>query len=132
MKGERLYISELRLVSQDELYDGIQDDEILYKALSIDETYFTPGSAFYSWEQKDSTAGFYYLNEIVYTNPGPITEAASTELNKTGAVVAYLNNGRKIVMYRNDYGSNVKLSPQISSALDKTQIKFSLSSLDVL
>ncbi|MBD8081114.1 hypothetical protein [Chryseobacterium caseinilyticum] len=132
MKSERLYINELRLVPNKDLYDGIQDDEILYKAQSIEPYYFTPGTAFYSWEQKNTSSGVYLQNEIVFSFPGPLTEAIAAELNKTGAVVAYSQTDRKMVMYRNDYFGNVKLVPEISGALDKTQIKFSLSSLDVL
>lgn len=132
MKAERLYISKLYLVTIDQLYEGIQDEEIVFKTNNLEPEYFTPGTAFYSWDKKSTTSGYYYANEIVYSVPGLGESDEIKRINSTGAVVAIGNNGRKLVMYRNDYFSNLKLSPEISSGTEKTQIKFSISSLDVL
>lgn len=132
MKSERLYISKLYLVPASELYDGIQDEEIIFKAQDLEPKYFTPGTCFYSWEKKDSTSGYYYINEIVFSEPGLADKETIDELNKVKAIVAIANIGRKIVLHKNDYFSNLKMVPQVNSSTDRVQIKFSLSTLDVL
>ena len=132
MKSERLYISKLYLVPASELYDGIQDEEIIFKAQNLEPKYFTPGTCFYTWDRKNSSSGFYYVNEIVYSEPGQTESEDIAVLNKTKAVVAVADNGRKIVLYRNDYFNNLKMVPDLNSSSDRTQIKFSLSTLDVL
>jgi hypothetical protein len=132
MKSERLYISKLYLVPASELYDGIQDEEIIFKTQNLEPKYFTPGTCFYTWDRKNTSSGFYYVNEIVYSEPGLGDQASITELNRAAAVVADANNGRKIVMYRNDFFNNLKMVPELDSSTDRTRIKFSLSSLDVL
>ncbi|KFF24743.1 hypothetical protein [Chryseobacterium vrystaatense] len=132
MKSERLYISKLYLISAADLYDGIQDEEIIFKTQNLEPIYITPGTAFYTWDRKNTSSGYYYINEIVYSEPGLGDQNSIAELNKTKAIVAITQNGRKIVMYRNDYFNNLKLVPEVDSTTDRTRIKFSLSSLDVL
>ena len=132
MMSERLYISKLYLISAADLYDGVQDEEIIFKTQNLDPIYFTPGTCFYTWDRKNTSSGYYYVNEIVYSEPGLGDSDSIAELNKTKALVAITNDGRKIVMYRNDYFNNLKIVPEIDSTTDRTRIKFSLSSLDVL
>lgn len=132
MKSDRLYISKLYLVSSSDLYDGIQDEEIIFKTQNLEPTYFTPGTCFYTYDRKNTSSGFYYVNEMVYSAPGLASQADIAEISKAGAIVGVADSGRKIVMYRNDYFSNLKMVPEIDATTDRTRFKFSLSSLDVL
>ncbi|AZA49561.1 hypothetical protein EG346_15860 [Chryseobacterium carnipullorum] len=132
MKSERLYISKLYLISAADLYDGIQDEEIIFKTQNLEPIYFTPGTCSYTWDRKNTSSGYYYINEIVYSEPGLGDQNSIAELNKAKALVGITQNGRKIVMYRNDYFNNLKMVPEVDSTTDRTRIKFSLSSLDVL
>ncbi len=130
--SDKLYISKLYLIPAAELYDGIQDEEIVYKTQSLEPKYFTPGTCFYTFDLKSTSSGFYYVNEIVYSEPGLGDQASIMELNNAAAVVAIVNSDRKIVMYRNDFFNNLKMVPELDSSTDRTRIKFSLSSLDIL
>lgn len=132
MKSERLYISRLYLISAADLYDGIQDEEIIFKTQNLEPIYFTPGTCSYTLDRKNTSSGYYYVNEIVYSEPGLGDQNSIAELNKTKALVGITQNGRKIVMYRNDYFNNLKMVPELDSTTDRTRIKFSLSTLDVL
>lgn len=132
MKSERLYISKLYLISANDLYEGIQDEEIIFKIQNLEPKYFTPGTCFYSFDKKNTSSGFYYANEIVFSEPGLADQDSISKLNSTKAVVGVAHNGRKIVLYRNDFFNNLKMVPELNSSTERTQVKFSISSLDVL
>lgn len=132
MKQDFLYIKKLYIIPKDLLYDGIQDEEIIFKAGNMEPDYFAPGTAFFSFDKKESTSGLYYVNEIQFSVPGKGEKEYMEKVSKAGAVLAVLDTDQKIVFYKNDYFSNTALKPEISSNNFKTNIKYTVTSLDVL
>ncbi|MHA7822486.1 hypothetical protein ACVVIH_06960 [Chryseobacterium arthrosphaerae] len=131
MKGERFYISKLWFFDKAELYEGIQQEELIFRTINKESEYFTPGSAYYDFEIKPTVSGIFLLNTIVLSIPG-----FNVDLKKfydIRAVVAESLSGsdiKMIVMHKNDYFSNTPIQPTLNASLDRTQIKFSTSSLD--
>lgn len=133
MKSDPLYISELYLFYKEDLYDGIQNDEIIFKTASMESFYYTPGTASYEYEPKNSVSGPFISKTISFSFPGNPEINDIQKLHSVRAVVAVCPSGyekKYIVLYKNDYFSNTALAVAASGSLDKISVKITSSSLD--
>ncbi|PWN67616.1 hypothetical protein [Chryseobacterium oncorhynchi] len=133
MKSDPLYISKLYLFYKEELYDGIQNDEIIFKTNSKESFDYTPGTAFYEYETKLSQSGSYILNTISFSIPGKPAIEDIRKITQIRAVVAIAISGneeKKIVLYKNDFFSNTPLQVAVGGSLDRFSVKITSSSLD--
>ena len=130
MKSTFLNIEEIKILPASTLHEGIQDLEIVNLANAVEPEYFTPGTAFYNMEEKPTAAGNAYSHSAEYSVPGLLTPAQDSKIKNAGALLIKLkgSDNRKI-LYRNDYYSNAKLLGQVSTTLDKTMIKFAITTI---
>lgn len=130
MKSAFLSVSSIVLIPNNLLYEGIQNLEIINISRDIEEEYFSPGTAFFSSQNNNSTAGTAYANSLEYSLPGKLTIEKHNQLQNVGAVVIILKDQTTpIVMYKNDYFSNTKIIPSMQSDLDKVLVGFNISTL---
>lgn len=132
MKSDPLYISKLYLFYKEDLYDGIQNDEIIFKTASMESFEdYTPGTAFYEYEAKNSVSGQFFSKTVTFSLPG--TPVDLQKLCAVRAIVAVCTSGSEVknmVLYKNDFFSNTPLPVIISGSLDKISVKITSSSLD--
>lgn len=134
MKSDPLYISKLYLFYKEDLYDGIQNDEIIFKTASMESFEdYTPGTAFYEYEAKNSVSGQFFIKTVTFSFPGTPNTVDLQKLNRVRAVVAVCTSGSEVknmVLYKNDYFSNTPLPVIVSGSLDKVLVKITSNSLD--
>lgn len=129
MKSEPLLLSAIHFIDESEITSSMLKADIQNLARKDNEMYYTPGSASFVEEYKNSTAGGSWSFEFGFTFPGPITEEKSKQIIEAGAVVMFSESDRVIVVHHNDIFRNAPIKPEIQSNAQKTVIKYSFNSL---
>ena len=130
MKSAPLLLEEIHFIQRDSITTDSTDAEIIALMTSETRAHHTPGTATLSSEKKNSTSGDYYQHEIIYSTPGWVSDEYNLKISKAGAVVIRAKGGRYIVFHKNDLFQNVKLRPSINFSTEKSQVKFSINSIN--
>lgn len=132
MKSEPLLLSSIHLIGRSLITEEMTDADIIQLVTADNEIYYTPGTAAFLQEYKNSLAGGSWQAEFGFSFPGKITEEQADRLISCGAAVLHSEDGQTIVFHKNDALSNTGLKPDIQSGTAKTVVKYVINSLIAL
>jgi hypothetical protein len=107
-----------------------------YNSLGVDieflNLYFSKASVSFTEESKDSNSGIYYTQKLILSFPERFDDKRSERidsLHKLKFVQINFNNGKSLVLGRNDYLQNRRPVVTVKSDLKYTQVQIETDSI---
>jgi len=138
VQNKKLIICQLILLYNEDIvamtFDMNVDAQSFYDtkaiALELENAYFSKGSFSFSETSSNTDAGLLFDQKINFSFPSNENRAERIDkFRQVRFIILKLNDGRKMILGRNDFNQNARIRPTFDNNLNTTEVYYKFQSI---